>query len=388
MKHLAQSLNELFDVASRPRSPANAVDVLKNKRLVVYGAGNGYIAFRRSVLDRLALKPEVILDQKFMSGDMFDGIKAMSLEDYRPTEKEAAEAVVVVTVGDEAIYDKIARRLQEIGFSHVMRASAIYEFNIHHLSAEMENQGSDFYVRHRQEIEAVMGLWHDVLSREVYLGVLRTYMTRCPVSIAHRPFQEQYFPEDIALAKGYTRFIHCGAYDGDTVRQLQARHGKIQALACFEPDLRNFALLRDYLRDNHGKIADDVLAFPCGVFNDDVQVSFAADRHLCSSVFDEGAAFIQCVALDHVLPDFMPTFISMDVEGAESEALAGARQLILRNAPDLAISVYHFPHHLWDIPLLLNSLGLGYRFYLRNYTGFTYETILYASVPGRMAEGS
>jgi len=381
MKNPTENLKELFDAAARPRPPADAIDVLKNKRLIVYGAGNGYIAFRRSVLNRLALKPEVILDQKFRAGDMFDGIKAMSLEDYRPTEKEASEVVVVVTVGDGATYDKIEHRLREVGFHHVLKSNAIYEFNVHHISADMEAQGIDFYVRRRKEIETVMDLWHDALSQEVYLAVLRTYMTHQPVGVVHRPSSEQYFPQDIPLAKGYSRFIHCGAYDGDTVRQLQARNGKIQALACFEPDMKNFALLRRYLEDNQGKIADNILAFPCGVFKDETQLAFAADRCLCSSACDAGEAIIQCVALDHVIPDFRPTFISMDVEGAEPEALAGARQLITTNVPDLAISVYHFPHHLWEIPLVLHGLGLGYRFYLRNYTGFTYETILYASVP-------
>lgn len=61
-------------------------------------------------------------------------------------------------------------------------------------------------------------------------------------------------------------------------------------------------------------------------------------------------------------------------------ALKGARTLIKENKPDLAISVYHSPNQIWDIPLFLRNLCPEYKFYLRNYTSFISETILYATV--------
>jgi len=70
----------------------------------------------------------------------------------------------------------------------------------------------------------------------------------------------------------------------------------------------------------------------------------------------------------------------MDIEGAEPEALVGAKNMICKYLPDLAICVYHSPNHLWEVPLYLNDLNIGYKFYLRNYTGFSIETVLYATV--------
>jgi hypothetical protein len=69
----------------------------------------------------------------------------------------------------------------------------------------------------------------------------------------------------------------------------------------------------------------------------------------------------------------------MDVEGAEPDALKGAEGLIREHRPDLGICVYHAPDHIWEIPLYLHEMGLGYRFYLRNHTAFTQETVLYAT---------
>lgn len=184
------------------------------------------------------------------------------------------------------------------------------------------------------------------------------------------------------MAKGVSRTINCGAYTGDTVRQLHALHGRIEALACLEPDSHNFAGLTEYLRDHDGELANDVTALPWAVFREDTLMPFNGGNRINSSLGTgiRGASMVQCVALDHALPGFRPTFINMDVEGAEMEAIAGSAELIRRNMPDLAICVYHHPAHLWEICLQLHALVPDYRFYLRNYTGFPAETVLYATV--------
>ena len=156
--------------------------------------------------------------------------------------------------------------------------------------------------------------------------------------------------------------------------------GKVETVVCFEPDARNFKLLADYLRLNYNKIAENIIAFPCGVFDRTKKFRFDSSNRINSSILGSGKDIIQCVSLDEAMPAFKPTFITMDVEGVELEALKGAEKLIKENAPDLAISVYHTPNHVWDIPLYLKSLKRDYNFYLRNYTSFPSETVLYATV--------
>ena len=59
-----------------------------------------------------------------------------------------------------------------------------------------------------------------------------------------------------------------------------------------------------------------------------------------------------------------PTFIKMDIEGAEKEALIGAEQIIRCHKPKLAICVYHKPEDIYVLPELINSFREDYRFYL------------------------
>jgi len=72
-------------------------------------------------------------------------------------------------------------------------------------------------------------------------------------------------------------------------------------------------------------------------------------------------------------------FIKMDIEGAELNALKGAEETIRRFKPKLAITVYHSLNDFWEIPEWLESLGLGYKFYLRHFTIHAEETVLFAS---------
>ena len=71
-------------------------------------------------------------------------------------------------------------------------------------------------------------------------------------------------------------------------------------------------------------------------------------------------------------------FIKMDIEGSEAAALDGARESLVRFRPKLAISVYHRPEDLTQIPVWVDNLGLGYRLYLDHYTIHQEETVLYA----------
>ena len=71
-------------------------------------------------------------------------------------------------------------------------------------------------------------------------------------------------------------------------------------------------------------------------------------------------------------------FIKMDIEGAETEALKGAEKTLIKDKPKLAISLYHSLEDFERIPRYLESLGLGYKYYLKHHTLFENETVLYA----------
>lgn len=76
--------------------------------------------------------------------------------------------------------------------------------------------------------------------------------------------------------------------------------------------------------------------------------------------------------------DISPNFIKMDIEGAELDALHGARETIVRCRPKCAICIYHKWEHRWQIPLLLRDMVEGYNFYIKKSQPYT-ETVLFAT---------
>jgi FkbM family methyltransferase len=75
----------------------------------------------------------------------------------------------------------------------------------------------------------------------------------------------------------------------------------------------------------------------------------------------------------------IPSYIKMDIEGFEIDALVGAARTISTNRPRLAISGYHKLEHLWEIPSLIKKLSDKYRIYLAHHSPTTWETVFYAT---------
>jgi len=71
-------------------------------------------------------------------------------------------------------------------------------------------------------------------------------------------------------------------------------------------------------------------------------------------------------------------FIKMDIEGAELDALDGAYKTIQKFKPRLAISAYHKPNHLWEMPLKIKAISPDYELYFGHHSPVTWESVFYA----------
>ena len=95
-----------------------------------------------------------------------------------------------------------------------------------------------------------------------------------------------------------------------------------------------------------------------------------------SKLSDTGSITIDVNKLDAIISSPI-TFIKMDVEGGERKVIQGARDLITKFHPRLAISVYHRADDFWKIPELIFSIRKDYHIYLRHYTEGIAETVMF-----------
>lgn len=191
----------------------------------------------------------------------------------------------------------------------------------------------------------------------------------------------QYF--DLFIPNEHESFVDCGCYDGSTAFRFAgwcAEGGtSYDKIWSFEPDVASYEKCKKVLQ----KLPDCEL-FPYGLSDECTQVSFMANgcenAHIIKDEMapESGIQQIQVVKLDDILGGEKVTFIKMDIEGAEYSALKGAQKIIKEQHPRLAISIYHEPSHIVDIPKFLLECREDYKFYLRHYSLIGNETVLYA----------
>lgn len=187
-------------------------------------------------------------------------------------------------------------------------------------------------------------------------------------------FEQQYFDLSGLPHEEKEVFVDAGCFDGLSVRGfLKWSGGKYESIMAFEPDKKCYEQCRDQLKD-----VDKLVLVDKGVWSSREVLSFHATGASDSAVSCDGEVQIETVQLDEVLGDRKVTFLKMDIEGAEKEALTGAGKIIKECRPKLAISIYHKPEDIWELPELILDICPDYKFYMRHYSLRDAETVLYA----------
>ncbi len=370
MDKLRRNLGSLLDGASAPL-PSRSLS-----EIVIYGAGNCGRNLAR-IAESQGTSVRAFLDARAESLGVIDGIPC-----HLPTGGTARSLAgqgipaVIAVFNYSADPSPILSLLSDAGFS-----SIISYFEIH----ERFQMAPEFWLAPRQglyeqreEILAGLELFEDPVSRQVYHDHLALRMTFDQKLLSTPEIETQYAPDDLAPPRQPMRLIDGGAFIGDTV-DLFLNHGvRMEAVAAFEPDMINFQKLVDA---SNRYIAEGINAFlyPCGIGGETGMLRFQGGHGAGSQLNEKGDLHVQVLAVDDVLPNFHPTLIKLDIEGAEPDALKGARETILREMPDLAVCVYHTPAHLWEIPQLIKEMFTGYKFFLRYHRFNGFDTVLYAT---------
>ena len=194
-------------------------------------------------------------------------------------------------------------------------------------------------------------------------------------------FGKQYFslPQIISTRSKNEIFIDCGALNGETIKDfVDFTGGSYNKIYSFEPIPSQYKNTLQYLNDAN---IQRVELIQKGVWSHETVLNFI-DAEGGSRIDNNGTIPVQVVPIDGIIPkNEKITFIKMDIEGAEFEALRGAENTIKRCKPILAICVYHKPHDIIEIPTLISSFNPEYKFYIRHHLPFHWETVLYAIPP-------
>ncbi len=360
----------LFDELAGPGAP-----------IVLFGAGR---LGRRTVaaLRDTGVRPVALADNDpGLHGRTVEGLEVFSPAEAAARFGRSAAFVVTVFLGSDAV----RRQLRTLGCRTVLPFYPLFwkypEGLLPHYSYDLPHRVIDA----RRDIVEAWNLLADDASRAEFFGQVAWRLDpgrECPPA---SPGDEIYFPPDLVALGPEEVFVDCGAFDGDTLRRfLDRTGGAFGEAVAFEPDPHNFRRLEEAVgtlpRGAAGRIALHRAAL--GARRGTVRI----DLHgLASAVSDTGTESVPMVTLDDILAGKPSTFIKMDIEGAELEALQGAAAHVRAHHPLLAVSAYHRHDHLWKIPLLIRSLSPEYRFHLRRHNPEIVDDLVVYAVPGRRA---
>lgn len=232
-----------------------------------------------------------------------------------------------------------------------------YAYQYEKIEKQLEDivKNWNFYCR-------ILGSLADVQSKELMMKMLifrLTYNTFMHQGNATK--YSHYFDEDIISITDSEIFVDCGGYNGDTLSVFRNVTGdKFKTYYLFEPD-------SELLENARSKGDHRVIYVNKGIWSEETMLSFmkeTADGNGSVAMDNNADDTIQIpvTTLDEAVET--ATFIKLDVEGAELHALKGAKKLIEKYHPKIAVCVYHKYEDYIELYKYIQKLG-GYRIYLR-----------------------
>jgi FkbM family methyltransferase len=335
---------------------------LKNEPVVIYGAGfEGLMALRQ--MKELGVVIKCFCDtNSTMSGKILSGVSVVGIKELTAFPKDTP---IIITPRFHSVEIEIS--LRGLGFSNLLISERIFG----------DHNGFKFYRSNCAErktvaeqnlakIEFVHSKLADEHSKAVFDANLALW-TQGDYKLSEKSLtKETYFPEGIIRLSGNEVFIDCGAYTGDSAYEFAKQaNGNYRAIYAYEADEIFTEIAKRFCAAKQLKNAH---IENIGIYSKKATLSFVDEDGVGNRISGSGSKSIQVDSLDNLLSvcPYPITFIKMDIEGAEMEALLGAKGTISQYLPKLAISVYHKFGDIWEIPYYILNNYPYYRIFLRH----------------------
>jgi FkbM family methyltransferase len=341
-----------------------------DQSLVFYGLG----ATGKTILDELLanrVPVDLILDRG-KSGQEHQGIPILSLEEL--AEGQIAGRTVLIGLHNHYV-DVLAlhRDLLAAGAAQVLTP-----INLPALVGESRAisgywlDPSFDYDSHEADLARLRSLLADDRSRDLLDAIVRYRRSGDLADCPPASLADEYAPTDLPRYASPLKVVDCGAFTGVAIHKLLKAGYALDSFVAFEPDPASFKVLA-----GRNFPAQRGLCLPLGTWSETTQLRFSSDGSMGSCLSEQGEVVIQCVAIDDVLQGEPINLVKLDVEGAEIATLQGMERIIRDQRPNLLLSAYHTPGHLYEIADLVSGWDLGYRFHLRVHEYNTFGVVLY-----------
>lgn len=219
----------------------------------------------------------------------------------------------------------------------------------------------------------------DYQSKKVLMAILKNWIFLDTDRLSRvKKGQEDYYDLDlIAEGKGKI-FLDIGAYYGSASLEYIKTYGKqYKEIICYEPNEHAVRNLEENVKEfEHIQIRPVALS-SC---DEEKFLYTSGDDPVMTHISSyRGTIPVKTKTLDSDVIEAID-ILNIDVNGYESQVLAGAKNHIKNDHPNLIITLYHGFEDLVKIPRMVAELNPDYKIYLRYYGGDLIPTnfVLYA----------
>jgi FkbM family methyltransferase len=352
----------------------DTIENLRESKVYIYGTGS----FGRDILElcrQLELNVESFVDHA--PKPHISVKKCVGVEDL-PTQKDITVILGVCNLfGDlQKISTLILSRnpqakiLTPVHFAKICAAKGL----------ELENYwltGNTTYLSDRnREIEDLKQLLGDDQSRDLVNQIVKYRIDGFVEDIpTPERLEDQYLPSELPTPPNSLNMLELGSFKGEDLKRFISRSKEINFAFCLEPDFENYRELVLQVKELN---VPNVFPLPIGAWEVTSQLKFASNGQTGAQLNEFAENSVLVMKLDDLVGSSFINYVKMDIEGAEIQAIEGLKNTIFMQIPHLAISVYHKPADLWEIPFKINQIAPdAYSFFLRVYGHQTFDTVLY-----------
>ena len=331
------------------------------KKVVIFGAGSVGTSLAHSLYNKLNGRFAAFCDT-FKTG--FSEKFQVPIISPEILVRDYKDAIIIIAI-DLEYNDLLFNQVIDLGFP---------EENIFQRYGGYKFYDIDIFKYHYEGYRWAYNFFEDDISRKIILDRIRCYLFF--MHMEHFPPKDQYFEKDIMEFSDTEVFIDGGCYTGDTIIEFIKRvNNSFSHIYGFEPDIENYEKAKTNLA-----LINNIDIFNNGLWDKEDTLPFDSKGNGSSRIDNKGLTTVHLISLDSFLENkHIPTFIKMDIEGAEKQAILGAKNIIEKYRPRLAVCVYHKPEDIYELTKLINDMN-QYRFKLRHYSKSNIETVLYAYI--------
>lgn len=319
--------------------------------IIIYGMGNG--------ADKILAEFEkcgisvcgIAASDEFVRGQSFHGFTVRKISDF---EKQYEKLTLIIAFG--TCLPEVMNHIFTLAQRHTVLAAdvPVYGDNIWNRS---------FYEENRKDLERAFSILSDEQSRRVFENTIRYKLTGALDVLQSSYSDKQEVFEELLRLSSDESYLDLGAYRGDTIDEfLHYTGGQYRYITALEPDRKTFAKLKAHVSGRK-----DIRLYRMGIWSEDRDMSFAESFGRGSNICDSGKNELAVTKIDTLYAVRHVSYIKMDVEGCERQALLGGMRTIRRDRPKLNIAAYHRSEDFFSLLLQLHEINPDYHFYLRQH---------------------